>query len=377
MHLNTPTCKICGTSKIVSRSISICIDCFRKNKGENILKEALETHKKYRKIYGLPHEPPKSTGGIRCTMCSNNCSIGEGEVGYCGLRRNIDGRLISKIDNETALLHYYLDAHVTNCCASWFCPAGTGKWYPDYSCRSGPEYGYYNLAIFFYGCNFDCLFCQNYSHKELKNAETVKASELVNLTLNNSLITCWCFFGGSPEPQLPFAINSARRALQAKRPNRILRICFEWNGCGNPHLAMRAAELAYQSGGNIKFDLKCWDEELSIALSGVSNKEAFRNFESIARRFPIERDHPPTICATTLLVPGYVDAVEVGAIADFIASIDPEIPYSLLVFHPEFAMYDLPVTPVKQVQECLKTAKKKLKNVWVGNIHLLSTELLL
>jgi len=200
---------------------------------------------------------------------------------------------------------------------------------------------------------------------------------LVNLTLNNSLITCWCFCGGSPEPQLPFAINSARKILQAKRPDRILRICFEWNGCGNPHLAMRAAELAYQSGGNIKFDLKCWDEELSIALSGVSNKEAFRNFEAIARRFPIEKDHPPTICATTLLVPGYVDAIEVGAIADFIASIDPEIPYSLLVFNPDFVMYDLPVTPIKQVQECLKTVKNKLKNVWIGNIHLLSTELLL
>ncbi|MEM3488356.1 MAG: radical SAM protein [Nitrososphaerota archaeon] len=377
MHLNPTTCKICGTSKIVSRSIGICIDCFRKNKGENILREALETHKKYRKIYGLVPEPPKSHSGIRCTLCSNSCSIGEGEVGYCGLRRNINGRLVSKTDNETAILHYYLDAHVTNCCASWFCPAGTGKWYPNYSCKNGPEYGYYNLAIFFYGCNFDCLFCQNYNHKELKNAETVKASELVNLTLNNSLITCWCFFGGSPEPQLPFAMNSARKIRQAKRPDRILRICFEWNGCGNPHLAMRAAELAYQSGGNIKFDLKCWDEELSIALSGVSNKEAFRNFEAIARRFPIEKDHPPTICATTLLVPGYVDAIEVGAIADFIASIDPEIPYSLLVFHPDFVMYDLPVTPIKQVQECLKTVKNKLKNVWIGNIHLLSTELLL
>lgn len=368
---------MCGTSTVVGRSIGICINCFRKNKDENVLKEISETHKKYRKIYGLPPEPPRSPDGIKCNLCSNNCSIGEGEAGYCGIRRNIGGKLVSRTSNDTALLHYYLDAHVTNCCASWFCPAGTGKWYPNYSCRIGPEHGYYNLAIFFYGCNFDCLFCQNYNHKEIKNADIVRSSELVNITLNNSLITCWCFFGGSPEPQLPFAINTARKVLQAKRTNRVLRICFEWNGCGNPHLAMRAAELAYQSGGNIKFDLKCWDEELSIALSGVSNREAFKNFEAIARKFPIEKDHPPTICATTLLVPGYVDSVEVAAIADFIASIDPEIPYSLLIFHPEFAMYDLPVTPVKQVQECLMAARSKLKNIWIGNIHLLSSDLLL
>jgi len=377
MYSSKPVCKLCGSTKLVSKSIGICINCFRKNKGREVVKEALNTHRKYRKTYGLPAEPPRSSGGIQCRLCSNNCVMGDGEAGYCGLRRNIGGKLVSRVDGETALLHYYLDAHVTNCCASWFCPAGTGKWYPKYSCRDGPEYGYYNLAIFFYGCNFDCLFCQNYNHKELKSAEVVRASELVDLTLKNSSITCWCFFGGSPEPQLPFAIKAANSVLQAKRSDRVLRICFEWNGCGNPHLAMRAAELAYQSGGNVKFDLKCWDEDLSIALSGVSNRQAFKNFESIAKRFPVERNHPPAICATTLLVPGYVDEVEVGSIAEFIASIDPEIPYSLLVFHPEFAMYDLPVTPVKQVQECLRAARKWLRNVWVGNIHLLSSELTL
>ncbi len=376
MYSQNSKCKICGTSVLVSKSIGVCIECFRKNRSEEILEEALRTHKKFRKMYGLPATPPRSKNGILCKICSNNCSMGEGEAGYCGLRRNVGGKLESKIDNETALLHYYLDPHVTNCCAAWFCPAGTGKWYPKYSVREGPEHGYYNLAIFFYGCNFDCLFCQNYSHKELKNAENIKYSELVDITIKNSSITCWCFFGGSPEPQLPFAIKAANSVLQAKRPERILRICFEWNGCGNPHLVMRAAELAYQSGGNIKFDLKCWDEDLSIALSGVSNKQAFKNFEKIAKRFPIEKDHPPTICATTLLVPGYVDEVEVSAIADFIASIDPEIPYSLLVFHPEFAMYDLPVTPLKQARECYMAAKKRLKNVWLGNIHLLSSDFL-
>ena len=79
----------------------------------------------------------------------------------------------------------------------------------------------------------------------------------------------------------------------------------------------------------------------------------------------------PVLTATTLLVPGYVDHVEVEGIAKFISELNPEIPYSLLVFHPDFMMRDLPITPVKQVKLCYEAAKKHLRNVNIGNLHLL------
>jgi len=30
----------------------------------------------------------------------------------------------------------------------------------------GPEYGFYNLAVFYGTCNFNCLFCQNWHFRE-------------------------------------------------------------------------------------------------------------------------------------------------------------------------------------------------------------------
>ncbi|MCX8192083.1 MAG: hypothetical protein N3F06_04675, partial [Nitrososphaerales archaeon] len=195
--------------------------------------------------------------------------------------------------------------------------------------------------------------------------------DLIDRTLNNDKITCWCFFGGSPEPQLPFAINTSKKLLETIHRDRVMRICFEWNGCGNSHLVRRAAEISYLTGGNIKFDLKCWDENLSYILCGVSNKVAYKNFEMIANEFKIDGDHPPVLCATTLLVPGYVDEVEVENISKFIAGIDPQIPYSLLIFHPDFVMNDLPITPFEQTVKCYKVARKYLQNVYIGNLHLL------
>ena len=150
-----------------------------------------------------------------------------------------------------------------------------------------------------------------------------------------------------------------------------MRICFEWNGCGNKTLVKKAGELSFRSGGNIKFDLKAHSDLLNIVLTGVSNRRAYENFEMLFHEFYTERPGLPVLTATTLLVPGYVDSQEVEGIAKFLADLDPEIPYSLLIFHPDYMMRDLPITPVSQVVECYKAARRHLKNVNVGNLHLI------
>jgi len=363
-------CKICGEkSKLTANCLKVCINCLRE-RSEEALPYIREAHSQIRSRFGLPSSPPKSPEGVPCNVCANECIMGKGETSFCGLKRNVDGRLESLSSSKIGILYSYLDSQVTNCCAAWFCPAGTSAGYPISTYRPGPEYGYYNLAIFFYGCSFSCVFCQNASHKNVLGGEAVTVEDLVLKTKRNRLISCWCFFGGSPEPQLPFAIKASEYVLE-EVPERILRICFEWNGCGHPKLVHKAAELSVVSGGTIKFDLKCFHPLISYALSGVSNERAYENFKMIARDVYPQRSDLPVLTATTLLVPGYVDAIEVEQIAEFIADLNPEIPYSLLLFHPDFMMNDLPITPLKQAIECYKLAKKHLERVNVGNLHTL------
>lgn len=363
-------CKVCGErSTLISKFIGVCGDCIRE-RPEEALPYITEAHAEARSSFGLPTRPPRSSGGIKCNFCSNECEIGVGETGFCGLRENVDGNLKYLVSPERGLLYTYLDPHVTNCCAAWFCPAGTGAGYPKYAHKPGPEAGYYNLAVFFYGCNFDCLFCQNASHKELWRGDVVTVEEFVGRVRINKRVSCICYFGGSPEPQLPFAVK-ASKAIVEEDPKRILRICFEWNGCGNRKLVREAAELALLSGGNVKFDLKCFNPTMSLALSGVHNERAYENFGMIAEELYDERPNIPVLTATTPLVPGYVDSLEVEQIAKFIAELNPEIPYSLLIFHPSFMMTDLPVTTFEQVVNCYRAAKKHLKRVNVGNLRLI------
>jgi pyruvate formate lyase activating enzyme len=132
-------------------------------------------------------------------------------------------------------------------------------------------------------------------------------------------------------------------------------------------------DLSLQSGGCIKFDLKAWDENLHRVLTGATNKRTLENFSRAGEKIPL-RLVPPLLIASTLLVPGYIDEEEIRNIARFIASINPDIPYSLLAFYPHFYMSDLPLTTRIFAEKCLTTAQEEgLKNVRIGNKHLLAS----
>jgi len=249
------------------------------------------------------------------------------------------------------------------------CPGGTGAGWPQFAYTDGPEQGYKNLAVFYRACSFDCLFCQNWAYRySATMGSTVDTLALADAV--DKWTTCVCFFGGDPAPQLPHAIRAAKLALERNK-GRILRICWETNGSMHPGLLKQAAQLSLDSGGCVKFDLKAWDEGLHAALCGVSNRRTLSNFRLLAE-YAKKRPAPPFLIASTLLVPGYVDAKEVASIAAFISSLDREIPYALLAFHPQFVMNDLPPTSRRHAVECLKAAEEQgLNKVRLGNLHLL------
>jgi pyruvate formate lyase activating enzyme len=140
-----------------------------------------------------------------------------------------------------------------------------------------------------------------------------------------------------------------------------------------PFLTMMA-DLSLRSGGCIKFDLKAWDESIHLALCGVTNQKTLDNFRRLAK-WTEQRPEPPLLIASTLLVPGYVDESEIEKIASFISFLSPEIPYSLLAFYPQFYLDDLPTTSESHALRCKKIAEKAgLKNVRIGNVHLLGKD---
>jgi len=106
-------------------------------------------------------------------------------------------------------------------------------------------------------------------------------------------------------------------------------------------------------------------------LCGVSNSQTLKNFAQLAAHVQ-ERPEVPVLTASTLMVPGYVDLEEIHGLARFIATLNPEIPYSLLAFYPQFYLSDLPVTSRDFALAARRVAQEAgVKHVNIGNLHLL------
>lgn len=362
------TCLHCHTeSLLISSPLDICADCIR-NHFEKVKPHVVRLHAHVHEAFNLPPHPPKATEGLPCPLCVNQCWIPEGGRGYCGTRINEEGKLSGGRPQEGHFSSYY-DRLPTNCVADGVCPGGTGCGYPQYSYAKGTEYGYKNLAVFFKSCTFNCLFCQNWHYREESTLPGYLKTDAISSRVNDET-ACICYFGGDPTPQILYALKASKIARE-KQPDKILRICWETNGSVNPRLLEKAAKLSLDSGGCVKVDLKAWHDEVHMALCGVSNRWTLSNFERLAQYTPL-RPEPPFLIASTLLIPGYVDEEEISRIAQYIASLNPDIPYSLLGFSPHFYMKDLPTTSKDHVKKCLAAAQQAgLRNVRIGNRHLL------
>ena len=353
-------CRICGeTAAQIASAIGVCLACIRSHPRKS-LRISQEGHLRSRSEFGLPGQPPRAHDGLRCGLCSRDCVIGPGERGFCGLRVVREGKLAHLAGTPSrGMLHWYRDPLPTNCVADWVCSGHN-------------QYGQHNLAVFYASCTLNCLFCQNWHFREVDptrdrwgTIHAMSAKELADCC--NRRTFCICFFGGDPASQMPHALAVAKRMA-----DQDVRVCWETAGTAHPRLMQRATEYALQSGGCVKFDLKAYDDTLHRVLTGASNQRTLDNFRLAADRAQ-ERPNPSLVIASTLLVPGYVDAAEVRSIARFIASINPSIPYALLAFYPNFYLHDLPTTSIQHAEEARQAAEEAgLENVRIGNRHLLS-----
>ena len=326
-----------------------CPACIRE-RFDQISLNVSEIHARTRKEYGLPEKIPREKSRTACQLCVNKCSIAEGESGYCGVRQNANGT-VSGPDRDWAYADWYHDPLPTNCVADWVCKGHT-------------DHGNRNLAVFYEACTFNCLFCQNWHFRDRKNKVLTK--DMVSAA--DSTTGCVCFFGGDPTP---FALHSLEVAKRIGEKVKSRRICWETNGSINPKYMKKWCDHALTSGGCIKIDLKTFSETLNIALCGVSNENTKENIRIVAE-YRKQREQPPMLIVSTLLIPGYIDKYEITSMAEFLVSIDKTIPWSFLGFYPHFQLNDMESTSRAQAEMALDIARAYgIVNTHLGNIHLI------
>jgi len=277
---------------------------------------------------------------VHCYLCSHHCRIANGKFGFCGVRQNIDGILYTHVYGKI------ISSHVD-------------------PIEKKPLYhflpGSFSFSIATIGCNFRCGFCQNWeiSQSNIRDGaafgstDTVAVEEVVKAAVENK---CESISYTYTEPTIFFeyALDVARIAKEKGLYNN-----FVTNGYMTPEAI--AMIKPYLDAANV--DLKFFTESTYKKICAASLSPVLDSIRFM-RKLNI------WVEITTLVVPGENDSQEeLEGIAQFIASVDTDMPWHISRFHPDYKFTGYPATPEATLKKAQETGYKAgLKYIYIGNV---------
>ncbi|MBM3335360.1 AmmeMemoRadiSam system radical SAM enzyme, partial [Candidatus Sumerlaeota bacterium] len=113
----------------------------------------------------------------------------------------------------------------------------------------------------------------------------------------------------------------------------------------------------------INVDLKSFSAETYRKMMGAK-------LEGVLETLRLFRPHNIWLEVTTLVVPGVNDGDgELRQLAEFVASLGPEVPWHISRFHPDYRVDDRDITPVRTLERAADIGKRSgLKYVYAGNV---------
>ena len=268
-----------------------------------------------------------------CELCPHFCKIANRKSGKCGVRTNKNGLLIAGSYGKATSIA--LDPIEKK---------------PLYKFHSGKKI----VSIGGYGCNFNCLFCQNYhismeyktARFEIITPEIIKLVALESVSDTNVGVA---YTYNEPLIGYEFVLNCSKLIKEVGLVNVLVT-----NGYINKEPLDEL--LPYIDAMNI--DIKGMREGTYNKVGGTL-KPVMDTIEVSNSRCHVE--------VTTLVIPDENED-EIEEIAKWLSQIDPQIPYHLSRFYPRYKYSNHSPTPHETMHKLHDTASKHLKNVYLGNM---------
>jgi Pyruvate-formate lyase-activating enzyme len=268
---------------------------------------------------------------VKCMLCPHGCSLSEGGIGVCRVRKNEAGTLYSLNYNRVSsiamdpiekkpLYHFYPGAYILS--------AGT------------------------VGCNFKCSFCQNYQIAQ-EDAETraVTPEQLVNIAESQEDNIGIAFTYNEPSVWYEFVYETAKLARGKGLQNVMVT---------NGYIREEPLKQLLPFIDAMNIDVKGYTEQYYKNICGGLLEPVKRTVEIASSMCHVE--------ITTLIVSDLNDSVEeIGCLSSWLSSVDRDIPLHLSRYFPNYKLKNDP-TPVKTLIAARDEAMKHLNYVYVGNL---------
>ena len=267
---------------------------------------------------------------VKCHLCPHNCTIKEGKVGICKVRKNIEGKLIS--------LNY-----------------GKQTSYAYDPIEKKPLYHFYPgrdiFSIGSFGCNLKCDFCQNWeiAHATTLTMEIEDEDILLLGKSKNSIGIAYTY--NEPTISYEYIYHISKLAKEKGLKNVLVT-----NGFINEEPLKEI--LPYIDAMNI--DLKSMNEDFYKKICKGRLNPVLKTIEIAAKHTHVE--------ITTLIIDGVNSSEEeIEALTNWIGNINREIPFHISKFFPHYKM-QIPQTSYNTLIKAKDIAKKYLDYVYIGNV---------
>jgi pyruvate formate lyase activating enzyme len=284
---------------------------------------------------------PLRDGVVQCQVCEHFCAVHPGELGKCGVRRNVEGTLTLTVYGRAVSIN--LDP-VEKKPLFHFLPGGD------------------ILSIGTLGCNFRCPFCQNWSISQQRGADaeggylgrSAGPQMLVDLCLQRG-VGMIAYTYNEPTVFFEYTYDTAKLAHEHG-----IRNVYVSNG----FMSQATLEMIEPYLDGINVDLKAFNEDFYRDQCQARLEPVKRNIRTIAQKTAI------WIEVTTLLIPGLNDSdAELRAMAAWLAEVAPEMPWHISAFHPDYQMTDRPPTSSQSLRRAYEIGKEaRLQYVYLGNV---------
>ena len=266
---------------------------------------------------------------VRCLACRHKCLIAEGKRGICGVRENQKGKLELLVYGKVIAKH--IDPIEKK---------------PLYHFLPGSKI--YSIGTV--GCNFKCGFCQNFSISQEREivGSTLKPEQIAE---EAKAYPSMAYTYNEPSIFFEFASDIAKVTKEKKQ-------VFVSNG----YFSEEALEkMDFVDAINI--DLKSYNDKFYRQQCGAQLRFVCENIQKA-------KEKGIWIEITTLLIPGENDSeAELREMARFLASVDPEMPWHISAFHPDYKMLDKRSTSFQDMLKAYNIAKEeKMAYVYLGNV---------
>jgi len=278
-------------------------------------------------------------GNVDCFLCSHRCRIAPSKFGICGVRQNKKGKLYTHVYGEVIAAH--IDPIEKK---------------PLYHFLPGTA----SFSMATIGCNFRCPFCQNWqiSQTSKRNGSGLTGQKLTpeEIVYAAKSHKCKSIAYTYTEPTI-FYEYAYDTAVLAKKEG--LANIFVTNGYMTPE-ALEAIN-PYLDACNV--DLKSFSENFYKDICKAHLKPVLDSIR-LMKKLGI------WVEVTTLIVPELNDSdEELTQIAKFIAEVDPDIPWHISRFHPDYNYTESNATPLETLRKALSIGKREgLRYIYIGNV---------